>query len=116
VNGQVPKSDRLAKILQVIREAPAASTHDEALRLLAEAINAVEDELSGVPYDPMRSHVDGRLYPPVGEYESESDIDGARCYRQRGHLTYVGPNGSICICRKSGELILSKPGTDGVYL
>jgi hypothetical protein len=88
-------------------------SHDAALQLMSHVMNAVEDELSGVPYDPGRSHLDGRLYPPSEEFEVASDIAGSRCYRQRGHKTYISPSGAIRISRLDGQMLTAKPAADG---
>lgn len=108
----VPKADRLAEFQKRLSEAPAAANHDDALQLIADVLNTVEDELSGVPFDPARSHVDGRLYPPSTEFEVASDVVGSRCYRQRGHKTYISPSGAIRICRLDGQVLTSKPAVD----
>jgi hypothetical protein len=76
-------------------------------------LNAVEDELSGVPYNQAMSRVDGRLYPPSQDFEIESDVAAARCYRQRGHKTYIGPSGAIRICRMDGRVLTTKAAADG---
>ena len=109
----VPKADRLAEFQRRLAVAPAAAGHDEALQLLADVLNAVEDELSGVPFNPARSHVDGRLYAPSVDFEVESDVAGSRCYRQRGHKTYISLSGAIRIDRLDGQVLTAKRAADG---
>ena len=108
-----PKSDRLAEFIRRLQIAPSASDHDVALNLIVVTLNAVEDELSGVPFDLARSFVDGRLYPPSEDFEIESQIAGTRCYRQRGHMTFISPAGAIRIARTDGLLVVTKAGADG---
>lgn len=108
-----PKSDRLAEFIRRLTIAPSAADHDTALNLISSTLNAVEDELSGVPFDPARSLFDGRLYPPSEDYESESQIAGTRCYRQRGHATFISPSGALRIARRDGTVVFNKAGADG---
>jgi len=103
----------LAEFQRRLGAAPAAAGHNEALQLLADIMNAVEDELSGVPFNPARSHVDGRLYAPSVDFEVASDVAGSRCYRQRGHKTYLSLSGAIRIERLDGQLLIAKPAADG---
>lgn len=111
------KSARLAELYARLTAAPAAAGHDQAFDLLERMVNAVEDEMSGVPYNPASSHNDGRMYPPSREFEVDSDTSGSRCYRQRGHKTYIGLNGAIKIVKLgSTQVVLSKAGADGKEL
>jgi hypothetical protein len=64
-----------------MRIAPPASDHDQAMQLMAEMLNGVEDEFSGVPYNPSEPGNDGRMYPPDPRFPARL------VYRQRGHVT-----------------------------
>jgi hypothetical protein len=110
------KSDRLAEFVRRLGNAPAASDHDEALALITTTLNAVEDEMSGVPYDESRSFSDGRLYPPSADYEVESTVSDARCYRQRGHMTHISATGAIRISRTDGDIVFEKAGANGLRI
>lgn len=97
--------------------APAVSSPDDALQLLADTLNAVEDELSGVPFNPKNWKTDGRMYPP----EEDSRMKNPECpilrrYRNRAHNTLVGPNGSIRIKTRDGGIFLDKAGADGLSI
>jgi hypothetical protein len=100
---------------------PPASNHDEAMHLMAETLNGVEDEFSGVPYDPAESGNDGRMYPPDPRFSvRRTRVPGVRVYRQRGHVTYVADNGAIETRMVQAEAEgsveyteLDKPGSDG---
>lgn len=115
------KAKRLQAFLDLLEQLPAAASHTEALRQLGNALDAVEDRHSGVPYDPANWQSDGRMYPPSAD--SHRPVPGhpsvAR-YRNRAHNTFLGRNGVIEIRRvrpgsppQDGEVLLSKPGADG---
>ena len=57
------KAERFAEFLRRLRAAPAASSFTEAFRQLGDILNAVEDELTSIPYDPANWQNDGRMYP-----------------------------------------------------
>jgi hypothetical protein len=59
------KQARVDEFLRRLRAAPPASSHDEAMDLIARTLNEVEDELSGVAFDPALPRDDGRMYPPL---------------------------------------------------
>ena len=95
--------------------------HDEAMQLMAETLNGVEDEFSGVPYDPSEPGNDGRMYPPDPRFPARrASAPGVRVYRQRAHVTYVADNGGIetRVVQAEAEgpveyTMLDKPGSDG---
>ena len=108
------KGERLAEFIRRLALAPPAADHDAALGLIEKTLNTVEDELSGIPYNPAASESDGRMYPPSPEYERKlSGRPGVRRYRQRGHNTLIGSNGAIEISDLTGAVIGSKQGKDG---
>lgn len=104
-----------------MRRAPPVSTHDEAMALMAAMLNGVEDEFSGVPYNPDEPGNDGRMYPPDSRFPARrASVPGVRVYRQRGHVTCVGDNGAmetrVVQAEAEGPVeytMLDKPGTDG---
>jgi hypothetical protein len=110
----ITKAKRLVEFVRRLRfSAPAANASD-ALDLVARTMNAVEDELTDVPYDPAAWETDGRLYPP--QTDSRRDVserpDVAR-YRSKLHNTFIAENGAIEIRTIDGFVLLSKPGADG---
>ena len=113
------KGERLVEFLRRLTDLPAAGNFEEAWRQLETTLNHVEDELSGVPFDPVTRGLDGRLYPP--QLDSEKAFPShprVRRFRHRNHNTLIGENGSIQIRKAArrpldGEVVFSKPGADG---
>jgi hypothetical protein len=108
------KERRLREFINRLREAAPARSATEARALLETILNAVEDELSGVPFDPTRWQSDGRMYPPQDDSEREVPSHPfVRRYRSRRHNTFIGSNGALEIQTVEGEVLISKPGADG---
>jgi hypothetical protein len=78
-------------------------------------LNAVEDELTDIPYNQETSDTDGRLYPPLRE--NLRDVKGhpqVRRHRHRLHVTFFGANGAVEIQQvQTGDVCFQKPGQDG---
>lgn len=108
------KAKRLQEFLRRLEAASPASSAEEAFRLLADTLNAVEDKLSGVPFRPENWRTDGRMYPP--QEDSRVKFPGRpslRKYRNKGHYNFIGLNGSIRIETLAARILLDKPGRDG---
>jgi hypothetical protein len=103
-----------AEFLRRLGAAPAASSFTEAFRQLGDILNAVEDELTSIPYDPANWQNDGRMYPPQPDsariVPGRSDVTR---FRSRAHNTRIGDNGAIETRDLSGRPVLTKAGTDG---
>ncbi len=85
------------------------------MRLLSETLNAVEDEHSGVANDPTQWVSDGRMYPPQADSARDvADRPELTRYRSKGHNTFIANNGAIRVERENRDLVLSKPGCDGM--
>jgi hypothetical protein len=92
------KEERLRLFFERLKAARPASTAEEALRLVAETLISVEDEFSGVPYRPDNWRSDGRMYPPREDSRVKySERPSLLKYRNRGHYSFIGINGSIRI-------------------
>jgi hypothetical protein len=111
----MPKELRFDEFIRRLRALPPASSHDEARRQIEEMLNQVEDEFSGVPFDPAHHRTDGRMYPP--QDDNASDVEGhvdVTSYRSRGHETFVAKNGAFEIRDiRKGQVVIHKPGSDG---
>lgn len=108
------KSERLREFLNRLGKSPPASTHDEALQLLSDTLNQVEDEFTEIPFQPDQWQFDGRMYPP--EEDNAREVAGRGDiirYRHRTHNTFIRDNGAIEIRNTSGELLFEKSGSDG---
>jgi hypothetical protein len=110
----VSKGKRLKLFLERLAEAPPANSADGAFDLLTAALNAVEDEFSGVSHRPESWRTDGRMYPPQEDSRVKCpEHPSLRKYRSKGHYNFIGANGSIRIETLEGEVLLDKPGRDG---
>lgn len=112
----IPKRERIGEFIRRLEAAQPASDVAEALKLVCGTLNAVEDELTDIPYDLDRSDSDGRLYPPL--QDSVREVEGhpnLRRYRNRAHNTFIGTNGAIEIrlIDETKPSLISKPGRDG---
>lgn len=111
----IPKPERLRVFVERLRELPPATSGEEAKRLIDDTLNAVEDELTDIPYDPSSWRTDGRMYPV--QDDNASDVDGhpdVTSYRSRKHETLIRTNGAFEIRdAKTKEVLVAKPGSDG---
>ena len=109
------KSARLDLILAALELGDLCSTRAEVLALFATIVNSVEDAHFGVSKHSNASAQGGRIYPPDAAFI----VSGSNppVYRQRGHRTTIGDNGSFRIERLeanlSWSLVLEKRGADG---
>jgi hypothetical protein len=108
------RKQRLRKFIERLEAAGSANSLATALELLRTTLNAVEDEFSGVPNNPLLWESDGRLYPPQEDSgRSVPDRPSVRRYRSVGHNTFVRQNGAIRIETVAGAIVLDKAGADG---
>ncbi|MDX1951035.1 MAG: hypothetical protein SFY81_02560 [Verrucomicrobiota bacterium] len=109
------KKERLQIFLERLEAASATSSADDALRLLSNILNAVEDEFSGIPSNLLRWNMDDRMYPP--REDNRRSVPGRPSltrYRSAAHNTFIGINGSIRIeTVEANRVLLDKPGADG---
>jgi hypothetical protein len=109
-----PKAERFAEFLRRLGAAPAASDFDEAYRQVCDILNAVEDDMTSIPFDPPNWMKDGRLYPPqMDNMKVVSGRPDLKRFRSKGHSTTIGANGAIEVHEIPGRLVLAKSGVDG---
>jgi len=108
------KEERFVEYLRRLNEAPAASGLGEALALIGGTLNAVEDEMTDIAFDPEHWQTDGRMYPP--QADSLRDVAGrdhVKRFRSRGHNTFVRDNGAFEIQDLAGAVVFRKSGASG---
>lgn len=115
IQTQPSRAQRLEEFFRRLAQRLPASSAEGALTILVSTLNEVEDELTGIPYNPESWATDGRLYPPLPD--SRRPVPGcpdlAR-WRSRGHNTYIRDNGAIAIVRvPDGATVFEAPGRDG---
>ena len=111
------KPERFAEFLRRLATAPTASDFDEGYRQLGDILNAVEDELTSIAFDPDNWQTDGRMYPP--QMDSLRSVPGrpdVKRFRSKQHSTLIGDNGAIEIRDGHDGSIFTKPGADGQTL
>jgi hypothetical protein len=98
-------------------EAPATTSAEAALELIALTLNAVEDDLTDIPADPDRWMTDGRMYPPQSDSRREvREHPNVVRYRSRAHNTFIGINGAIEIRDLMDGVLFRKAGADGKHV
>ena len=115
--GVASKAERFEEFLRRLREADPVSSAEEALELLSNILNGVEDEMTDVPLDPTRWQTDGRMYPPQSDSRrTVAERSNVARYRSRAHNTYIGDNGAIEIVEIDGPVIFQKAGANGKHV
>lgn len=109
------KTSHLQLFFERLQAAPAFSTRAEAYSTLCEILNAVEDEHSGVIFNPDNWEADGRLYPP--QSDRSYPVDGFPeliRYKSFAHNTFIAINGAVEVKSvTTNEIYFSKLGANG---
>ena len=110
----IERQQRLEIFYSRLGDAPACASFAEAFELLGTTLIAVEDELSGLPFNPDFPLSDGRMYPPKSDAHREvpGRADLHR-YRNKGHHTYFSEGGAILIVDLDANPLLDKPDVNG---
>jgi len=110
--GQVlSKSERLGKYFEQLEKSPSARNAEEALQLISDTLDRVENMHSGVEKvaDPGLKYV-GRMYPPMADNISRL-ADGGMEIVTRGNRIFIDPDGAFRVfARATGELVFGKSG------
>ena len=108
------KAQRFAEFVRRLLAAEPASSMEGGIQLIADTLNAVEDELTSIPFTPTAWQSDGRMYPPMADARRRipGRVDVVR-YRSVAHNTFVGDNGAVRIEETDGTCRVNKPGRDG---
>lgn len=102
--------DRFDQFLKQLGRSLGCSSFEAAFELLSRTLNQVEDDLSGVPYDPTHPRNDGRMYPPDDDaYRAVPGRADLHRYRSRQHNTYFSDSGALLIIDLKGHIVLDKP-------
>ncbi|MBB1260169.1 hypothetical protein [Streptomyces alkaliterrae] len=103
--------ERLALVYQRLRDLPPARTAEEALHQLDTTLTKVEDEHSGVPFNPNAGLAsDGRMYFPREDFTTRHP-DGSVTALTKGQVITAQPNGELTITsRRTGEVVYHRPG------
>jgi hypothetical protein len=108
------RPERLCLCFERLNAAPAAANYPENRELLTAIWNRVEDEHSGVPYNPDNWSSDGRMYPPSEDQRQPMIEEHKVVFHSRGHRITFFHNGRIIIeVRRGsdrGKTVLDKPG------
>ena len=111
----IPRQERFSEFCRRIQRAPPSRSFTDAYNQICHILDAVEDELTAIPFNSDNWQTDGRMYPP--QLDSVREVEGhpeIKRFRSRAHNTFIGANGSIEIqVVSSKEVILSKAGEDG---
>lgn len=112
---ELTRAERLALFIERLAAEPPASDAHAALNQLRRVLNEVEDEHSGVPYQPANWLRDGRLYPPMDDrVHPVRELPGALIAFSLAHTSYFGVNGAIRVYdARRYRVILDKAGADG---
>lgn len=111
------RDQRLEEFFRRLMGSPACHSADGAFERVRAILNAVEDELSGLPYDPCHPRSDGRLYPAKPWFRCRTPgRPDLRRYRFKAHVLFIGPSGAILIAHKQKGAVLHKPAEDGACI
>lgn len=121
-DGGIPtKQERLKEIFRRMDEAAPCSSLDTAYVLLCETMEAVEDEMSGLPNEPARWMELPRLFPPQADKALLLEEYGVKRFDSLRHVTYIAENGaieirSLRVTDGRVKVHFSKKGMDGRFL
>lgn len=105
----IDRRDRLAEFIHRMEAAPPCSSKADAFDQLSMTLIAVENEVSGIPFDPNFPLDDGRMYPPRADASrtvpGRADLER---FRSAKHNTYFSEDEAILIVDLEKRVILDK--------
>lgn len=108
-----PKAFRLKVFIARLEQHGPFLSFDDACQGLISIMEAVEDELTGIPNCPSNWMTDGRLYPPQKDHWRQI-LPSVTRMRAKEHYIFIGANGAMEIKDVTTEVVLlSKAGADG---
>jgi hypothetical protein len=108
-----PRFVRLQEFFARLERHRPFTSFEDAFQSMVATLEAVEDELTGIPNCPSNWRVDGRLYPPQEDHW-HSVRPGVTRMRTKEHNVFVADNGAMEIQEVTSNLVvLSKAGADG---
>jgi RHS repeat-associated protein len=106
------KSARLKIFMARLSKAPSVSNPDDAIKLINNTLDGVEDDFSGIPKaagEPTRD--DGRMYGVLDDQFVTTMEDGSKVARTRGNRIVLDKDGGFQIKTKDGsKTLFTKPG------
>jgi hypothetical protein len=110
-----PRQIRFAEFIRRLESMPLATSGEQVRKMIDATLNRVEDELSGVPYNPSQYKTDGRFYPVQDDnVEDYPGVPGVKLLRSRKHFTHIRDNGAFEIVdANTGIVVIEKLGSDG---
>jgi hypothetical protein len=108
-------SVRLRELFSRLGRHSPFTSFEEAYAGLVSILDAVENELTGIPNDPRSWKTDGRLYPPQRDnWFPVPGRPGVTRMRTRAHNVFIAANGAIEIQEvRTGTVVFIKAGSDG---
>jgi len=110
-----PRADRFAEFIRRLAAAPAVASFEKARGLIDATLNAVEDEMTSIPFDPSAWMTDGRMYPVQDDYifDVSGRPDLKRLATRRQDL-FIRSNGAFrIVSRRDAQILIEKLGSDG---
>lgn len=110
-----PRSVRLLEFFVRLERYRPFESFEDAYQSLVSILDAMEDELTGIPNQPSNHEWDGRLYPPQKDnWHPVAGFPHVTRMRTKYHNVFIAKNGAMEIqIATSGTVMLSKAGADG---
>ena len=113
------KQERLCYFIERLKNLPGMDSKESAQQQISDTLNEVEDEYSGVPYNPNRWEDggwkdDGRMYPVQADMERPSNVyHRVTIFRSVAHRTFIDSNGAFRITDLDGLVVIEKGNSSG---